>query len=593
MIKKIIYIFVLIILIFDYGSASDQKELEFGPVAGASVIGTNQNPWPDTAIVISSCDKYSCLWPGFFHYFYKYFPEINTKLKNVPIYLLSNTKTWDDDRVKVIFNPDEKCWGESMKNALSKISQKYFLFILDDLFLKELVDFNLLTEHFNFMKQVGSPYIQVFPTRGYENCAPIEQKHLIRRKLNRGGWCKTSLHVAFWERESFFNQLTGEESIWPFEGNPIAEEDTRPYLVVSKKMINYWNVVNAGKVDPHMMVLFKKECSALTCNLPNQYDLITNPERLSQYGGIEGNHLFWSNLKRSIDMLKEAIEKKANFLQVIEIARKRRAFLAINQNIAQSEKFQKVRFQNPLPVGITFKTSCDYPLMRETYQQTFKDLHQTFGWTPLKEGYEYTYSILSALEWLLLKDPLISAILCFTKTQEDKLPNTIFKLYDIEQMKDGTYPIDERYLEYIRKDQLKDLNIASLSVRKADTKEQITQILYVFDKNSNKDLSDVPFAWIAPTATQQDLTLLANLFQKAVDAKEQDDFIKASLTFYFYFIQKRPLVRGNGSVGKWILDALYETHSIPAIKTRYFAELEQICMTSLTVEDFLNTILKF
>ncbi len=60
MIKKIIYIFVLIILIFDYGSASDQKELEFGPVAGASVIGTNQNPWPDTAIVISSCDKYSC-----------------------------------------------------------------------------------------------------------------------------------------------------------------------------------------------------------------------------------------------------------------------------------------------------------------------------------------------------------------------------------------------------------------------------------------------------------------------------------------------------------------------------------------------------
>lgn len=530
-----------------------------------------QQSWNDTAIVVSSCDKYSDLWPGFFHYFYKNFPETQTTLRDVPIYLLSNTKTWADDRVEMILNPHEKCWGESMKNALSQINKKYVFFILEDLFLREPVDLPLLTRQFDFMQSVQSPYIQVFPTATFEDCPIAHQELLIKQKHQRRG-CKSALQVAFWEKETFFDFLSGEEGIWAFESNPKAYEDTRPWLVSSLKSINYRNIVDAGRIDPHEVDFLQEEVS-FQCSLPHLYDAITNRERFFYYGGISGNNLYWRNRKGSVDILLDLIKSGADFDQVLSIAKQRRQAIAEHQGINTFQFFSMMRNSVEIPFIHRCKISCQYPLMREQLMDTLSSLEVTTDWTDCTDDLDYTYNLKPIDDWK--DDPLVQEYILSSRDQ-----NNPFLLYDYELLKEGTCPVDRRFSDQVKKyldgDRVDSLKIGLILVREKSSKIITNRLVFVTDSKTKEDLSDVPFTWIAPMHHEIDMQKCATLFQKALAEKSSEESIRNSIvSFYNCWIQNRPLLRGNGSIGGWMRDALLLYKNFPIEKTRYFAELEQ------------------
>jgi len=94
------------------------------------------DPQPDSAftLVVPSCDFYSDTWPYFFHFLFKYWPDIPA-----PIYLVTNHLSYDDPRVHTIKVGDDHQWGDNLRAALPQVPGDVFIMLLDDFFLNRPV----------------------------------------------------------------------------------------------------------------------------------------------------------------------------------------------------------------------------------------------------------------------------------------------------------------------------------------------------------------------------------------------------------------------------------------------------------------------
>jgi hypothetical protein len=82
------------------------------------------------AVVISSCDAYSDLWPYFFHFFFRHWPHAPQ-----PVYLIANHLRYDDPRVSTIQVGPDLQWGTNTRTAISQIKEDLVLLLLDDFLL--------------------------------------------------------------------------------------------------------------------------------------------------------------------------------------------------------------------------------------------------------------------------------------------------------------------------------------------------------------------------------------------------------------------------------------------------------------------------
>jgi hypothetical protein len=90
---------------------------------------SSASPLPSCAVVISSCDAYSDLWPYFFHFFFKHWPDAPQ-----PVYLIANERRYVDPRVKTLLVGPDQQWGSNTRAAISQIDAEVVLFLLDDFF---------------------------------------------------------------------------------------------------------------------------------------------------------------------------------------------------------------------------------------------------------------------------------------------------------------------------------------------------------------------------------------------------------------------------------------------------------------------------
>jgi len=89
----------------------------------------SSSPLPSCAVVISSCDAYSDLWPYFFHFFFKHWSSVPH-----PVYLIANDLCYADERVRTIKVGPDAQWGSNTKKALEQVPAETVLFLLDDFF---------------------------------------------------------------------------------------------------------------------------------------------------------------------------------------------------------------------------------------------------------------------------------------------------------------------------------------------------------------------------------------------------------------------------------------------------------------------------
>lgn len=208
----------------------------------------NELKLKDVTIIVSSYDKASGIWPTFFHLLFKEWPSLETYNKDVPIILLSNTKSYSDPRVTVSKSPLDLKWTGNMRHALSNVQTKYVLYLQDDYFMSDVVLERKIIEILNLMKKNNLDYAEISPRCAAGKEKVQGSKFLLYKDHTEG--CLTTLQAALWKTETFLEfTKAGSPSIWAFESKSIKKHHKFAYYSAKTKPLKYENFLYRGHVD--------------------------------------------------------------------------------------------------------------------------------------------------------------------------------------------------------------------------------------------------------------------------------------------------------------------------------------------------------
>src|SRR5580658_8986532 len=104
-------------------------------------------------ILISSFDGYADCWGPVCHGFTKYWPDCP-----YPILLMTNTKDFPHERIKVLKVEGGKDWSMRMRHALEAISTPYVLYFQEDYWLSAPVDTAKIAAYVDLMENHNLNY---------------------------------------------------------------------------------------------------------------------------------------------------------------------------------------------------------------------------------------------------------------------------------------------------------------------------------------------------------------------------------------------------------------------------------------------------
>jgi hypothetical protein len=158
-------------------------------------------PW---ALLVSSFDDSSDLWPLFFHFLFKYWPDVPT-----PIYLITNFKIYDDPRVVSLAVGRDTSWGDCMTRAIGQIPAENFWLLLDDFFLKTQMGTPRIQDLFEQWKSVGGLYLET----GRQGDVGTEIPGTDLRRMSSGN-AIAGINSAMYEREFLLDLARPGLSLW-------------------------------------------------------------------------------------------------------------------------------------------------------------------------------------------------------------------------------------------------------------------------------------------------------------------------------------------------------------------------------------------
>jgi len=110
---------------------------------------------PLWSVLVSSFDDNCDLWPIFFHFLFKHWPDVPT-----PVYLVTNYRTYDDPRVVSLCVGKDVSWGETMTRALAKIPSKHVWMLLEDFFLMQPIQTVRIDRIVRAWDAMGGKYLE-------------------------------------------------------------------------------------------------------------------------------------------------------------------------------------------------------------------------------------------------------------------------------------------------------------------------------------------------------------------------------------------------------------------------------------------------
>lgn len=188
---------------------------------------------PECSIVVSSCDNFSDVWSPFFKLFFKYWSDCPFK-----IYLISETKKFEDERVFMILLGEDKQWASNLKSALHKIDTPYFIYFQEDFFLQSKVDTKRILELLKIVKENKAAYMKLRPspkpTRRFERYKDIGI-------IEKDAKYSISNQATLWKTEIYRDFLKDGDTGWDTElyGSRQSQIISEPFLSVYKDVIDY------------------------------------------------------------------------------------------------------------------------------------------------------------------------------------------------------------------------------------------------------------------------------------------------------------------------------------------------------------------
>jgi hypothetical protein len=159
-------------------------------------------------ILVVSCDKYQDIWHPFFHCFFKNWSDCP-----YPIYLVSNTLKYPDERVSpLLINPDMD-YSSNLIKALSLIPQDWVIFWVEDRPPAHPVDTDRLVQLIQLAQAKDAGYFKLIP------CNPPALVHETEEigEIPKGSHYRISMTVALWKKETLLKILKAGETAWDIE----------------------------------------------------------------------------------------------------------------------------------------------------------------------------------------------------------------------------------------------------------------------------------------------------------------------------------------------------------------------------------------
>lgn len=206
------------------------------------------------AILVISCDKYSDLWPIFFEFKKKYWPDCKYKT-----YLGSNYKKSGIDNVESISIGEDLSWADNVKKMLMSIDSEYILMLLEDFFIDRRIDNSIIEMALKFAKEEKIDCLRLEPLPPPPR---IHHKFIKVGKLNPGAPYYVSTQPAIWKKSVLVELLHEGYSAWEFEqkNSKICSEACKYNFWGAKRyLFHHKNGVERGKYYRSTVDLLTKE----------------------------------------------------------------------------------------------------------------------------------------------------------------------------------------------------------------------------------------------------------------------------------------------------------------------------------------------
>lgn len=213
----------------------------------------------DISFLVLSCDKYNDLWKDFFllkDHFWSDCP--------FDWFIVTESSDFEYKDVKIIKCGNKLNWTGRLKYALKVINTEYICFFLDDFFINNTIDNQLILRLIDYAKEIKSDYFVLGDAFSRKFVNPdYRTEHIINIPYNREYGIDTS--VAIWKSEFLLSLLDNDCSAWQFELDRLKEARNgmhkgRILLYDDRKPLNISDIpiVIQGKFYPKSIIDFRK-----------------------------------------------------------------------------------------------------------------------------------------------------------------------------------------------------------------------------------------------------------------------------------------------------------------------------------------------
>lgn len=160
------------------------------------------------AVVVSSCDAFQECWEPFIFSMKKYWADCPWD-----IYMVSNYKSIDSEKIKFILVGEDKGWASNLKKAISRLDADYIVYLQEDYFLDFKVDSAEIKQHLVYCKENNIDYLRLFGPF-FDEYAIADTPYSLSPKSKRYRLC---LRNAIWKKDSLDKILIEGYTGWQFE----------------------------------------------------------------------------------------------------------------------------------------------------------------------------------------------------------------------------------------------------------------------------------------------------------------------------------------------------------------------------------------
>ena len=254
---------------------------------------SKKNPYPASnpcPIVVSSCDKYSDIWPQFFYFL---FSKSDLLTHKVPVYLITQKKEFHHPRVISFMTGVDHGWAVNLKKCLTVIDSDYFIYLQDDFLLKNPLQYQTLDFLVKSLKEKKGKYLSLTYDPLYQPEDSSSQQDDIAPLSLENIWWVLGLEAAIWHAQSLEQLIEDSWNPWQAESGlkKKAREAPHEYYIMThsqKFHLEYIQAIKGGFWLKDAVDFCRKE------NIP--IDLKTRP--CPPWGETFFKKLYRSFLKR-------------------------------------------------------------------------------------------------------------------------------------------------------------------------------------------------------------------------------------------------------------------------------------------------------